>query len=400
MSSRTKVLLMYSIMIALALSVAIRAVLKTCPPGVTKSMIWWLYIAWFGLLLSAEVIAKRWPMYRHIYLVIQCSLALISYLWFGREYQAIMLIALCIHAQMLFTPQTGLVWVGIFTVVMTGMQTHLYGWSAGIPPILMYSSAFFFVAAFSYLLEQSEEATRHSQALLHELRGAYQQLKANAEQAQELAVSKERNRLAQELHDSVTQTLFSMTLISRTAALQMEQDPKQVPSLLQQLQQLAEGALAEIRTQIFSLRPAVEESTGLIPTLKKHLKMLQDNHQFQVHLDIEGEVNLPDPDSHLLFRIIQESLHNIIKHAEVSEAFVRLFIHEQTLTLTIQDHGVGFNNKVPAPIEPDDDVHMGLSIMQERANKLGASFSLETNPGQGTLLTLALPLQPLSVATP
>ena len=137
------------------------------------------------------------------------------------------------------------------------------------------------------------------------------------EQTREYAVVEERNRLARELHDSVTQSLFSVTLLSEAALNLLDRDPAKARERLERANELAQGALAEMRALIFQLRPMTLQEEGLLSALKKHLSALHSRHGRVVELQVTGaERRLPAPIEDAAFRIIQESLNNVVKHAK------------------------------------------------------------------------------------
>ena len=200
------------------------------------------------------------------------------------------------------------------------------------------------------------------------------------EQAQQLAVVEERNRLARELHDSVTQSLFSMTLTAQAANTLLERDPQQAAPQLVRLQELAQGALAEMRSLIFQLRPTAVEGEGLVPALRKHVAALKSREGLEVELRVEGERRLPREQERALFRIAQEALNNVVKHARTGKALVELRMGDEEVSLLVEDHGIGFD---PSSVKPDGR-SMGLVTMRERAELMGGTFEIGSQPGEGT----------------
>jgi len=203
----------------------------------------------------------------------------------------------------------------------------------------------------------------------------------------EKAVAAERSRLARELHDAVTQTLFSMTLNAQAARTLLERDPERVEPQLARLQKLAQGALAEMRSLIFQLRPATTEQVGLVPALRKHLAELKSREGLEVELHVEGEEPLPREQERGLFRIAQEALNNVVKHAQTDRAEVTLTMKDGGTSLLIEDHGVGFD---PSAFEPGKET-MGLISMRERAELMEGIFEVESCPGEGTRIRVEIP---------
>ena len=205
---------------------------------------------------------------------------------------------------------------------------------------------------------------------------------ALATQAAESAVASERNRLARELHDAVTQTLFSASLIAEVLPQLWQSNPPEASLRLAELRKLTRGALAEMRTLLVELRPNALVEVPL-PELLRHLtEGTTGRSLIPIQLEVEGQAKLP-PDLQVAFyRIAQEALNNIIKHANATQVNVHLQLGD-CLRLSIIDDGVGFD---PASIPPD---HLGLKIMRERAETVGAKLSIYSEPGEGAVVTVA-----------
>jgi PAS domain S-box-containing protein len=203
-------------------------------------------------------------------------------------------------------------------------------------------------------------------------------------QAGELAAGEERAHLARELHDSVTQALFSMTLVSRSVELLLEQDPAGAREHLGQLRELQREALAEMRALIFELRPGNLEQDGLVRALKTHTSALQGRLGLPVVVESDLTDRLPLVAEEVLYRIAQEALHNIVKHAAAKNVRVEVRRHEGGVRLRIEDDGKGFDpDAVP-------DGHLGLAGMRVRADRVGARFRCTSEPGGGTTIEVAM----------
>lgn len=203
-------------------------------------------------------------------------------------------------------------------------------------------------------------------------------------QAGELASGEERAHLARELHDSVTQALFSMTLVSRSVEMLLGPDPEAARAQMGQLRELQREALAEMRALIFELRPGNIEQDGLIRALKTHAAALQGRVGLPIVVESDLEARLPLEAEQVLYRVAQEALHNVVKHAAARQ--VRVDVHRDAagVRMRIQDDGKGFDpDTVP-------DGHLGLAGMRARADRLGASFACHSEPGSGTTIEVAL----------
>ncbi|GAP13638.1 histidine kinase [Longilinea arvoryzae] len=197
-------------------------------------------------------------------------------------------------------------------------------------------------------------------------------------QAEEAAVIAERNRLARELHDAVSQTLFSANLIAEVLPRLWERDQTEARARLVELRQLTRGAFAEMRTLLFELRPAVFKEAKLGDLLKHLTQGISIQSQIPIALNVEGEQSLSPEVKIALYRITQEALNNIVKHADPTQASVNLRCQPDKMALSICDNGCGFN---PAAVSSD---HFGLSIMQERAASINANLNLKSKPDCGT----------------
>ncbi len=204
----------------------------------------------------------------------------------------------------------------------------------------------------------------------------------------EIAASQERAKLAQELHDSVTQALFSMTLTTRSAEMLLARDPARAAEKLTELRELASDALAEMRGLIFELRPGGLDRDGLATALRKHAATVQGRTGMPVAVetcDVEGVSTAVEE---AFYRIAQEALHNVVKHAHASEARLVLTsdLEAGTLRLAIVDNGAGFDpDRVPGG-------HLGLEGMRARAERIGATFSVASRPGDGTRIEVVSPV--------
>ena len=202
------------------------------------------------------------------------------------------------------------------------------------------------------------------------------------DQAQEAAAVAERNRLARDLHNSVTQTLFSASLIAKVLPRLWDRDEQEGRKRLEELHQLTRGALAEMRTLLLELRPTAFAETELEQLLRHLVEAAIGRAGIVITLECEGERDIGLEVKMAVYRIVQETLNNIAKHADATAAGVNIWLAKDRLALWINDNGCGFDvTQVP----PD---HLGLSIMNERARSIGAELRIESQPGSGTQVTL------------
>jgi len=205
------------------------------------------------------------------------------------------------------------------------------------------------------------------------------------DQAAELAASQERAHLARELHDSVTQVLFSMGLTLRALEILLGTDPQAAGEKLTELRELQQDALAEMRTLIFELRPSSLESDGLVQALRTHATAVQRRTGLAIVVDAEPIDRLPLAAEEALYRIGQEALHNVVKHANASHATIRIWRDGNTVRLSVTDDGGGFDpDAVPRG-------HLGLIGMRQRVDLVGGELRVDSRPGKGTLIEAAVP---------
>jgi signal transduction histidine kinase/putative methionine-R-sulfoxide reductase with GAF domain len=214
---------------------------------------------------------------------------------------------------------------------------------------------------------------------------ARQRAELYAERAHAHAALEERNRIARELHDSVSQALFGIVLGTRTARAQLDRDPNKLREPLDYILTLADAGLTEMRALIFELRPEALENEGLAVALQKQAQAMQARYHITMHAELNEEPSIPIEYKDTLYRIAREALHNIIKHAKAQNVWIGLERLGSMIQLTIRDDGVGF--------DPDGAFpgHLGLKSMRERAMRLGGAYTISSQPNEGTLVDVQLP---------
>lgn len=220
----------------------------------------------------------------------------------------------------------------------------------------------------------------HLQAFAAQISTAIQNAQ-RYQQAQTIAILEERQRLARDLHDAVSQMLFSSSVTAQALSKGFSKNPEKIPSILDQLYRLNRGALAEMRTLLLELRQADLMAIQLPELLQQLVEAAMGHTHLEIDLHVEGTATLPEDVQIAFYRIAQEALNNMVKHAHATQAEVRLALHESA-SLTIRDNGRGF------VIRSDLANHFGLKIMRERATRIGANLQIDSQPGAGTTLTL------------
>jgi signal transduction histidine kinase len=201
-----------------------------------------------------------------------------------------------------------------------------------------------------------------------------------ADQAREKTIAAERSRLARELHDSVTQALYSVTLYAEATRMAMSAGRQDVATNnLSELHQMAREAMIDMRMLIFELHPPVLEEEGLIVALETRLAAVESRAGLQTEFLVEGEHDLPLSTEEELFWIAVEAFNNVVKHAKAKQVEVRLQLDHPIVCLQIKDDGIGFD-----PATAGQSGGMGLRSMAERVERLRGKLEVTSAPGSGT----------------
>jgi signal transduction histidine kinase len=204
------------------------------------------------------------------------------------------------------------------------------------------------------------------------------------EQTRELSIVAERNRLALDLHDAVSQKLFGLVLNAEAAGTLLERDPAAARDQVAKLQTLAQDALEELRSLVFELRPPELENDGLAGALRKHVELLRRLEQHEIELVVGEELPIAATRDREILRIAQEALHNALKHARAHRVAVRLHADDGRLVLEVEDDGVGFDPSASGTRAR----RLGLTSMEERAQRLGGTLEIRSAEGAGTTVRL------------
>lgn len=200
------------------------------------------------------------------------------------------------------------------------------------------------------------------------------------EQIEQNAVAAERSRIAHDLHDSVTQTLFSASIIADILPRLWQRNSQEAERRLHELRELTRGALAEMRTLLLELRPTALNNVALTDLLHQLAEAVGGRSRVPIAVTIQGEEDLPVGVRVAFYRITQEALNNVAKHAEATHAAVFLTMTTERTEILIQDDGRGFQvNAIAGKC-------LGLNIMRERAEEIQARLSIQSQPGQGAIV--------------
>ncbi|MFC8372534.1 MULTISPECIES: GAF domain-containing sensor histidine kinase [unclassified Streptomyces] len=207
------------------------------------------------------------------------------------------------------------------------------------------------------------------------------------ERSRELTIAEERSRLAHELHDAVSQKLFSLRLTAQAAARLVDRDPSRAKGELQQVAALAAEAADELRAAVVELRPAALDEDGLVATLRTQIQVLDRAHTARVTFTGHGVRALPAAQEEAVLRVAQEALHNALRHSGGDHVDVTLDRRGGGAVLRVSDDGGGFDPRIVRRAGR----HLGLVSMRDRASGVGGRLTVESAPGKGTTIEMEVP---------
>ncbi len=341
----------------------------------------WILLTVFGIFLfSLRELTKHVPWYPRLYILIQSVLA-ITMLYYASslDFLSMLLLPLCFQSVQFFHARLGFIWIGALILAMSGILAIGTDWQAGLTSIITGAGTGFLMGSFAYLITRTEQRRSENQHLFGNLQKAYRQLKDSAAQAEELAAVTERHHLVRELHDSLTQTLFTMNLAVQSAQLSVGDDPYQAKEHLIRLQYLTRNAASEVQA-LLGHTPQWQTAGGeLVPALEHLARERLAQNGLQVTFEASGKRVLPETVNENLFRITQEALNNISRHAGINQALVRLSLDSPIARLEIMDEGCGFDSE-----STQRAGGIGLAGMAERAREIGWELEVISRPGAGT----------------
>jgi signal transduction histidine kinase len=299
----------------------------------------------------------------------------------NNDFLAVLLAILSMQAMRRLPPRHGAAIIGALSLLMAVRIVQLYSPGEGIAASLVYTAANAFLGTYALANRRAEEARTQNENLARQIAGANRQLREASSQREQLAAARARHGLARDLHDSVTQTVFSMTLATESALLLLERDPERLEAQLAHLSRLAQSALGQMQTLITELRP--ERPGGLAEALRRHLAERALADSIDVSLEVEGDGPLLPSEERNLYAIAQEALNNIVKHARASRCRIRVHLAEPHW-MEVTDDGQGFQAGAPAA-----SGGVGLIGMGERAAEIGWGFEVRSAPGEGTRVRVA-----------
>ena len=344
-------------------------------------MVIWVLLAIFGVnLFSEQTLTRRFPRYPRMYTFVQSAIAItMLYSAPTLDFLSMLFMPLSFQAVCFFPGRSGFIWIGVFGLAMMGMFLFGMEWQAGVTMVLAGGGANVLMGSFAHLIARTEGRQQENQNLFAGLQDAYHRLKDSTAQAEALAAAEERHRLMRELHDSLTQTLFSMNLAVQAAQLSTQEAPSTVDEHLARLQVLSRSAASEVQA-LTGQSPVRQPAQVKLDAALRHLareRLAQDG--LRVTLEVNGQRELPELTQAALYRIAQEALNNITRHAGVRTALVRLCLDAPRACIEVEDEGCGFD-----PQSLQQHAGFGLTGMVERAGEIGWEMEIQSRPGQGT----------------
>ena len=277
---------------------------------------------------------------------------------------------LCIQIAVVSTARVAALWIALCFGIVSLITLGTRGMD-GLYAVVFYSITFIVCGFFGYTIQQVERERDRNQQLVEELRTTQRKL-------QELAVVEERNRLARDLHDSVKQQVFAISMQLSAARTGLDEADQAYPSVVQ-AEKLAQQAGAELTTLIHQLRPPPLEKKSLAEAIQGYV----NDWLHQTHIETEmniGEVSMSPDSEQALFRVLQEALANVARHSQANKVRITLKAENDHVALTVEDNGVGYD---PERITRG----VGLASMQERLAAVRGTLDVSSLQSQGTSIT-------------
>ena len=322
----------------------------------------------------------------------------------GASFLPLIFFILSVIAMLMFPLRIAVLWIAAFALISGINFISTMGWLQGLETLFPFACGYFFFGTFANALYRAREERMKSEKLLGELRLAHQELQAYASRVETLAVSEERNRLAREMHDTVGHHLTVAAVQLEGAQRLIANDTLKATSMLGTARQQVSAALSEIRQTVARLREPLEADLPLPRSLRQLAQSFEKATGLHIELSVPEEWPHTLPPTHQLaiYRATQEALTNIQRHAQADHAWIMLDCQKDTLTLQVNDNGIGYRHSTSSSQENQG---FGLLGLQERAIQMGGFMRIEdcgsrdvtchvsTGPvSSGTQLTFCLPL--------
>lgn len=355
------------------------------PPHPQRWIFAVLLAGYLILLLTEPRVRRLVKHYPHFYLGAQTFIIVALLLiplesTVSADFLALLFLPLCFQCFLSLPRKISYGWIGVFLVAIYFSFVIANGFLDGLQYILTYALSSVMMGFVAVILIDAEKARA-------DLQVAHEQLQTYAATAEELAVAEERNRLARDLHDSVTQALYSQTLFAEAAARELSVgETETAAEHLEELGKTARLALQEMRLMIFELRPPILEKEGLTAALRERLEAVEARAGIRTSLSSSSANRLPAEVEIGFYGIAREALNNILKHAHATEVGISVSQTEQVVLMEVVDNGVGFD-----PDLVSNGAGFGLTGMRERATQMGADLKVDSRPEKGTTIRVEAP---------
>jgi len=276
-----------------------------------------------------------------------------------------------LHAALVLTRKAASLWIAVYYLTVSA-AVFIRSGSNGYYAAAFYIVAYVVIGFFGYILQQAELAREHNEKLVDELKETQQKL-------QELAVVDERNRLARDLHDSVKQQVFAISMQLSAARTALSETDKAYSSVTE-AERLAQQASLELTTLINALRPPALKKRSLPDAVHEYLDDWSRQNHIEASMEIDYSITVDQRVEQALFRVLQESLANVARHSNADKINVELKSKNDVIVLNIEDNGVGFDAKKVAK-------GIGLDSMQERLIAVNGKVDIESERSKGTRVT-------------
>jgi signal transduction histidine kinase len=278
---------------------------------------------------------------------------------------------LTVHAAVVFTTYIATIWTSLYFVIASALVLLQRG-VEGLYAVFFYLAAFIVCAIFGHTVQQTELTSVRNQRLVEELKETQKKL-------QDLAVVEERNRLARELHDSVKQQVFAISMQLSAARTTLSDSDKAFPAVVE-AERLAQQAGAELTTLINALRPPGLERRSLPAAIDEYVQEWSRQSNIQAEAKVDSTISLDPQMEQTLFRVLQEALSNVVRHSRAKRAWVTLRNEDSQTELVIEDNGIGYDaERIIKGI--------GLDSMRERVEAVNGRLEISGRSPQGTCVT-------------
>lgn len=341
-------------------------------PGLRSQLLALGLVLSFGLLYHFVFRSERYKRNSDLYFGVQILILSLLFLLGSDNSDAFnfLFLILTIHIAVVSTVRVAALWIAICFGALCLLILATVGME-GLYAILFYSVTFVVCGFFGSTIQQVERARDRNQRLVEELQATQRKL-------QELAVVEERNRLARDLHDSVKQQVFAISMQLSAARISLKEDDKAYPSVAQ-AEKLAQQAGAELTTLIHQLRPPALKKKSLVEAIKAHVDDWIHQTDIETEMDV-SEVSVNPESEQALFRVLQEALANVTRHSQANKVWVRLRSENDHVALTIEDNGTGYDAERIVK-------GVGLDSMKERLAAVSGSLEVSSLQSQGTKVT-------------